>query len=87
MDTGMWQVSPKRIAQELGAVFKEQGINLDKILFDEKLVDATEVFANNVENVTNLLKIRFGLNFAGEQSAKWAKLVYQATDNPSFNIT
>lgn len=85
MDTGMWSVSPKRIAQELGVVFKEQGINLDKILFDKKLVDATEVFANNVENVTNLLKIRFGLNFAGEQAAKWARLVYQATDNPSIN--
>jgi len=85
MDTGMWSVSPKRIAQELGAVFKEQGMNLDAILYDEKLIDATEIFANNVENVTNLLKIRFGLNFAGEQSAKWAHLVYQATDNPSIN--
>ena len=85
METGMWSVSPQRIAKELGAVFKEQGINLDAILYDKGLIDATEVFANNVENITNLLKIRFGLNFAGEQSAKWARLVYQSAENPSIN--
>ncbi len=85
LETGMPSISTNRLAQELGAIFREEGINLDAILYNPKLVEATEFLSRNVENITNLLEIRFGLNFAGEETAKWAKLADRATDDPSIN--
>ena len=83
--TGMPSLSPQKIVRELGQMFERQGINLNKLLHDKNIVEATEMFANNAENITNLLKIRFGLNFACEQSHKWAMLVNQAANNPSID--
>ena len=85
IETGMPSISSRRIAQELGDAFRKQGINVDEILHDESIAGATEIFSNNVENITNLLKIRFGLNFTGGEAAKWAIKADNAINNPSIN--
>ena len=83
--TGMPALSGRKIAQELESVFREQGIDLKQILFDEKLTGATEIFQNNVENATNLIKLKFGLNFASEKAAYWATQSMNAVHNPSID--
>ena len=83
--TGMPALSGRKIAQELESVFREQGIDLKQILFDEKLTGATEIFQNNVENATNLIKLKFGLNFASEEAAYWATQSMNAVHNPSID--
>ena len=85
IETGMPSISSRRIAQELADTFRKQGINVDEILHDESIAGATEIFSNNVENITNLLKIRFGLNFTGGEAAKWAIKADNAINNPSIN--
>ena len=87
MATGMPPLSGRKIAQELESVFRKDGINLEDILYDESLVGATEIFNNNVENATNLIKLKFGLNFASEEAARWATKSVNAVNNPAIDQT
>jgi len=85
--TGMESLSGRKIAQELESVFRKDGLNLQEILQDESLIGATELFQRNRENVTNLIKLKFALNFSAEQASKWATQSINAVNNPRINQT
>ncbi len=85
--TGMESLSGREIAQELESVFRKDGLNLEQILQDESLIGATELFQRNRENVTNLIKLKFALNFSSEQAAKWATESVNAINNPRIDQT
>tara|TARA_R100001530_G_scaffold130049_1_gene100723 strand:+ start:7133 stop:13474 length:6342 start_codon:yes stop_codon:yes gene_type:complete len=84
IDTGIPVLDTRKIVEQLQNDFLAEGIDLEDFLSDENVKGATAFFANNAENVRNLLTLRIGLDVSSRETAKYARQMLNAEANDSM---
>ena len=85
IDTGIPVLDTRKIVEQLQNDFLAEGIDLEDFLSDENIKEATAFFANNAENVRNLLTLRIGLDVSSRETAKYARQMLNAEANGSID--